>query len=133
MNNQRRGSTALNAREGVRNQGNLLVRVKTYSVANTGYTILTRLKGVDESDDNARAGVTNGMTQGNTTTVNVHLGSRDTEDLLGNVDDNRESLVNLEQGDVINCQVSLLQGLGDGESWGGGEVDRVNASVGISW
>ena len=72
------------------------------------------------------------MTQGNTTTVNVHLGSWNIENLLGDVDDNGESFVDLKQGDVVDGQASLLQGLGDGEGWGSGEVNRVNASVSVS-
>ena len=88
---------------------------------------------MDEGNNDPRAGVTDGVAQGNAATVNVNLGSWNAQDLLGDVDDNRESLVDLKQRDLINGQASLLQGFGDGESWGGGEVDRVNASVGISW
>lgn len=72
------------------------------------------------------------MTQGDSATVDVDLGSWDVENLLGDVNDNRESLVDLEQGDVINSQASFLQSLGDSDSRGGREVDGVNASVGIS-
>lgn len=87
---------------------------------------------MNQGNDDTRAGVPNGMTQGDRTTVDVDLGSRDVENLFGDVNDNRESLINLEQGDVVNGQASFLQSLGDGNSWGGGEVDRVNASIGIS-
>jgi hypothetical protein len=88
---------------------------------------------MDEGNDDARARVANCMTQGNSTAVDVHLGSWNIENLLGDIDDNGESLVDLKQGDIVNGQASLLQSLGDGESWSGGEINRVNASVGIGW
>ena len=72
------------------------------------------------------------MTQGDSTTIDVDLGSGDVENLLGDVDDYGEGLVDLEQGDIIDGQASFLQSLGDGDGRGGGEVDGVNASVGIS-
>lgn len=87
---------------------------------------------MDEGNNNTRARVTNGMTQGDSATVDVDLGPWDVENLLGDVDDDGEGLVDLKQGDFVNVQTSLLQCLGDGESWGGGEVDGVNASIGIS-
>ena len=87
---------------------------------------------MDEGNDNTRARVTNGMAQGDSATVDVNLGSWDVENLLRNVDDDGECLVDLEQGDVINGQTSLVQSLGDGESWSGGEVDGLNASISIS-
>jgi len=71
------------------------------------------------------------MTQGDSAAVDVDLRSWDVENLLGDVNDNGEGLVDLEQGDVINGQSSFLQSLGDGDGRGGGEVDGVNASVGI--
>ena len=83
--------------------------------------------------DDTRAGVSDGMTQSDSATVNVHLGSRDVENLLSDVDDNGEGLINLEQGDVVNSQTSLLQSLGDSQSRGSGEVNRVDAGIGISW
>jgi len=87
---------------------------------------------MDEGNYDTRARVTNGMTQGDSATVDVDLGSWDVENLLGDVDDDGEGLIDLEQGDVVNGQTSLLHSLGDSESWGSGEVDRVNASIGIS-
>ena len=106
-------------------------QVRSYPIANTGDTILARLESMDEGNNNTRARVTNSMTQGDSATVDVDLGSWDVENLLRDVDDDGESLVNLEQGDVVNGQTSLLQSLGDGESWGGGEVNGVNASISI--
>jgi len=87
---------------------------------------------MDEGNDNTRAGVAYGVTQSDSATVDVDLGSWDVENLLGDVNDNGEGLVDLEQGDVINGQAGFLQSLGDGDSRGGGEVDGVNASIGIS-
>lgn len=87
---------------------------------------------MDEGNDDTRARVTNGMTQGDSATININFRSWDVENLLGDVDDNGEGLVDLEQGDVVNSQTGLLQSLGDGESWGGREVDGVNASIGTS-
>ena len=51
---------------------------------------------MDKGNDNTRAGVTNGVTQGDSATVNVDLGSWDVENLLGDIDDNGEGLVDLE-------------------------------------
>lgn len=87
---------------------------------------------MDERNDNTRARVTNGMTQGDSATVHVDLGPRDIENLLGDVDDDGEGLVNLKQGDVVNGQTSLLQSLWDGKGRGGGEVDGVNPSISVS-
>ena len=72
------------------------------------------------------------MTQGDSATVNIDLGSWDVENLLGDINDDGEGLVDLEQGDLINGQACFLQGLGNGDSWSGGEVDGVNASIGMS-
>ena len=87
---------------------------------------------MDEGNNDTRARIANGMTQGNSTTVNVDLGSWDVENLLGDVDDDGEGLVNLKQGDIFNGQVCFLQCLGDGDSRGSREVDGVDASIGIS-
>jgi hypothetical protein len=87
---------------------------------------------MDKGNNNTRARVTNGVTQGDSATVDVDLGSWNVENLLCDVNDDGKGLVDFEQGDVVNSQASLLQSLGDGESWGGGEVDGVNASIGIS-
>jgi len=72
------------------------------------------------------------MTQGDSATVNVDLGSWDVENLLGDVNDNREGFIDLEQGDIVNGQSSFLQSLGNGDSWGGGEVNGINTGIGIS-
>jgi hypothetical protein len=88
---------------------------------------------MDEGYDDTGAGVSNSMTQSDSATVNVYLGSWDVEDLLSDVDDNRERLVDLKQGDVINGQTSLLQSLGDSQSRGGGEVNRIDTGVGVGW
>jgi len=72
------------------------------------------------------------MTQGDRSTVNVNLRSRDVENLLGDVDDDGEGLVDLKQGDFVSGQASPFQRLGNGESRGGGEVDGVNTSISIS-
>lgn len=73
------------------------------------------------------------MAQGNGTTVNVYLGPWDVENLFGDVDDNGKGLIDLEQGDIVDIQASLLQSYGYGDSRGGGEINGVNASIGMSW
>ena len=87
---------------------------------------------MDEGNDDTGAGVTDGMTQGDSAAVDVDLGSWDVENLLGDVNDNGECLINLEQGDIVDGQASFLQSLGDGDSRGGGEVDGIDASIGMS-
>lgn len=87
---------------------------------------------MDEGDDDTGARVTNGMAEGDSTSVNVHFGSGDIENLLSKVDNNGESLVYLKQGDFVYRQASLLEGLGDGDGRSGGEINGVNAGVGIS-
>lgn len=72
------------------------------------------------------------MTQGDSATIDVDLGSWDVENLLGDVDDDGEGLVDLEQGDLVNGQTSLLESLGDGDGWSGREIDGVNAGISIS-
>jgi hypothetical protein len=88
---------------------------------------------MNEGYDDTRAGVSNSMTQSDSATVNVNLGSWDVEDLLSDIDDNRERLVDLKQGDVVNGQTSPLQSLGDSQSRGGGEVNRIDTGVGVGW
>jgi len=41
---------------------------RTYTVANTGSTILARLQGVDEGHNNARSRVANGVAESDSTT-----------------------------------------------------------------
>jgi len=88
---------------------------------------------MDERNDDTRAGVTDGMTQGNGATVNVDFGPWDAKNLLCDVNDDGEGLVNLEQGDVVNGKASFLESLGDGDSGSGGEVDGINTRISISW
>lgn len=57
---------------------------------------------MDKGNDDTRARITNGMTQGDSATVDVNLGSRDIKNLLGDVNDDREGLIDLKQGDVVN-------------------------------
>ena len=87
---------------------------------------------MDEGDDDTGARVTNGMAEGDSTSVDIHFGSGDIKNLLSKVDNNGEGLVYLEQGDFVNRQASFLEGLGDSDGWGGGEINGVNAGVGIS-
>ena len=87
---------------------------------------------MDEGNDDARARVTNCVTQGDGATIDIDLGSWDVEDLFCDVNDDGKGLIDLEQGDIVDRQAGFLQSLGDGDGWGGGEVDGVNASIGIS-
>jgi hypothetical protein len=53
-------------------------------------------------------------------------------DLLGSTHYHTESLVQLEQGDVLLFEAGCFQSLGDSESRSGWEVDRSGSRVGIS-
>lgn len=48
-----------------------IVMIKSYTIAYTGCTILTSLQGVNQRDDNPRSGVTNGVAEGDGTTVHI--------------------------------------------------------------
>lgn len=63
--------------------------------------------------------------------VYVDLCRVDVEDLLGCTDDDRESLVNLPQGNVLNLEARLLERLGDGDGGRGREVNGLSAGVSV--
>jgi hypothetical protein len=88
---------------------------------------------VDKRNDNTRAGVTDGVAQGDSAAINVDLGSWNVENLLGDIHNNGEGLVDFEQRDFVNGQASLLEGLGNGKGRGGGEVNGFDTSIGVSW
>ena len=57
---------------------------------------------MDKGNDDTRARITNGMTQCDSATVDVNLGSRDIKNLLGDVNDDGKGLIDLKQGDFVN-------------------------------
>ena len=85
---------------------------------------------MDQGDDDARARVTDGVAEGDGTTVDVDLCGVEPVDLLGDADDDGEGLVDLEKGDVGNGEVGLCEGLGERDGGCLREVDWLNTSIG---
>jgi len=65
--------------------------------------------------------------------VDVDLRGIDVANLLSNANDNRERLVELEKGDVIGSDISLLESDGEGNSGCLGEINGINTSIGPSY
>lgn len=103
-----------------------------------------------EGDDDTRARVADGVAEGDGTTeinfsqvkerilhpnapIDVDLSGINVADLLGDTDDNREGLVQLELGNLVDGKTSLLER--DRNSLGRclGEVDGVNTSISPRW
>jgi len=70
------------------------------------------------------------MRKTNDLPIDVDLGGIDAANLLSNANNNRERLVELEEGDVISSDVGLLQSDGEGNSGGLREVNGINTSIG---
>jgi hypothetical protein len=87
---------------------------------------------MDQGNDDARARVTDGVTERDGTTVDVDLGGVELVDLLGDADDDGEGLVDLEEGDVGNGEVGLFESLGQSDGGCLGEVDGLNTGIGPS-
>ena len=65
--------------------------------------------------------------------VDVDLRGINAENLLNNPDDNREGFVDLEKGDIVELETSLLDGDGEGNSGGRGEIDGFDTSIGVCY
>jgi hypothetical protein len=64
------------------------------------------------------------------TVAYVDLGRVEVEDLLGSSNNDGEGLVDLEEGDVLHLDASVLESHGDGDGRGDGEVDGSDGGVG---
>jgi len=67
---------------------------------------------VDESDDDARARVTEGVPKGYGTTIDVNFLRRNVKDLLGNTNNHRESFVYFDKEISSMVKLALLRATG---------------------
>lgn len=100
------------------------------AVADGSTTLLALLQQVGEGDEDAGARGTDGVTETNSTSSNVDLLGVQAQELVVGKGNDREGLVELEKINVLNLQVSLLEGLGEGSSRGNGEINGGNRGIG---
>jgi len=93
---------------------------------------LARLEEVGECDDDAAARGADGVAERDTATGHVDLADVDAQELGVDEHDRREGLVDLVQRDVAVGQAGALEGLGDRDGGGRGEVDGVVGAVSVA-
>lgn len=102
----------------------------TTTIADGSTTLLALLQQVGEGDEDAGTRGTDGVTETDSTSSNVDLLGVQAQELVVGKGNDREGLVELEKINVLNLQVSLLEGLGEGSSGSNGEINRSNRGIG---
>lgn len=103
----------------------------TTTIANTSGTNLPTLllKHIDQRRNDTRTRASQRMTNSNRTTVDVDLLHINIQQLDVGKRNNRESLVDLKEVNLLLGHTGVLEGLGKGKRGGGGELDGSVLSI----